>query len=127
MFGRRKPTAQPPAPAIKPSVGKSPLDGLRNLPKMSGPLGSVGTPPAGGPKFENMPPPNMKQPGNPGFPGPQYTGPGAGPTGPANMAKINQLKSATQGKPMKTGGKVSSASKRGDGCAIKGKTKGRMV
>jgi hypothetical protein len=28
---------------------------------------------------------------------------------------------------MKTGGKVSSASSRGDGCAIKGKTKGRMV
>jgi hypothetical protein len=30
-------------------------------------------------------------------------------------------------KPMKKGGSVSSASKRGDGCAIKGKTKGRMV
>jgi hypothetical protein len=28
---------------------------------------------------------------------------------------------------MKKGGKVSSASKRADGCAIKGKTKGRMV
>jgi hypothetical protein len=28
---------------------------------------------------------------------------------------------------MKKGGKVSSASSRGDGCAIKGKTKGRMV
>ena len=28
---------------------------------------------------------------------------------------------------MKTGGKVSSASKRADGCCIKGKTKGRMV
>jgi len=27
----------------------------------------------------------------------------------------------------KSGGKVSSASKRGDGCAIKGKTKGRFV
>jgi hypothetical protein len=30
-------------------------------------------------------------------------------------------------KGMKKGGKVSSASKRGDGCAIKGKTKGRFV
>jgi hypothetical protein len=30
-------------------------------------------------------------------------------------------------KNMKTGGKVSLASKRADGCAIKGKTKGRMV
>jgi hypothetical protein len=29
--------------------------------------------------------------------------------------------------PMKRGGKVSSASKRADGCAIRGKTKGRMV
>jgi hypothetical protein len=29
--------------------------------------------------------------------------------------------------PMKAGGKVSSASKRGDGCAVKGKTRGRMV
>jgi hypothetical protein len=28
---------------------------------------------------------------------------------------------------MKKGGKVSSASRRADGCAIKGKTKGRMV
>jgi hypothetical protein len=27
----------------------------------------------------------------------------------------------------KKGGKVSSASKRGDGCAVKGKTRGRMV
>lgn len=29
--------------------------------------------------------------------------------------------------PMKKGGKVSSASKRADGCCVKGKTKGRMV
>lgn len=32
---------------------------------------------------------------------------------------------ANQG--MKKGGKVSSASKRADGCAIRGKTKGKMV
>jgi len=32
-----------------------------------------------------------------------------------------------EGRGMKKGGKVSSASKRADGCAIKGKTKGRMV
>jgi hypothetical protein len=30
-------------------------------------------------------------------------------------------------KKMASGGKVSSASKRGDGCAIRGKTKGRMM
>ena len=29
--------------------------------------------------------------------------------------------------PMKKGGKVSSASKRADGCAVKGKTRGKMV
>jgi hypothetical protein len=31
------------------------------------------------------------------------------------------------GKPFKSGGKVSSASKRADGCAMRGKTKGRMI
>ena len=30
-------------------------------------------------------------------------------------------------KPFKAGGKVSSASSRADGCAVKGKTKGRMI
>jgi hypothetical protein len=30
-------------------------------------------------------------------------------------------------KPFKAGGKVSSASKRADGCAVKGKTRGRMM
>jgi hypothetical protein len=33
----------------------------------------------------------------------------------------------TMGMAMKAGGKVSSASKRADGCCVKGKTKGRMV
>ena len=32
-----------------------------------------------------------------------------------------------EGHGMKKGGKVSSASKRADGCAIRGKTKGKMV
>jgi hypothetical protein len=32
-----------------------------------------------------------------------------------------------EGRKMKSGGKVSSASSRADGCATKGKTKGRMV
>jgi hypothetical protein len=31
------------------------------------------------------------------------------------------------GMPMKKGGKVSSASSRADGCAVKGKTRGKMV
>ena len=37
----------------------------------------------------------------------------------------NEMKRETRG--MKKGGKVSSASSRADGCAVKGKTKGRMV
>ena len=38
-----------------------------------------------------------------------------------------QAQMEAQGTGMKKGGKVSSASKRADGCCIKGKTKGRMV
>jgi hypothetical protein len=39
--------------------------------------------------------------------------------------KVERLKKEVKG--MKSGGKVSSASKRADGCAIRGKTKGKMV
>jgi hypothetical protein len=47
-----------------------------------------------------------------------------------DMAEEDELKAmqalkANQG--MKKGGKVSSASSRADGCAVKGKTKGRFV
>jgi hypothetical protein len=41
------------------------------------------------------------------------------------QAQINSMNRTP--KPMKKGGKVSSASKRADGIATKGKTKGRMV
>lgn len=43
---------------------------------MGGPagLGSVGTPPIGGPNFGSMGAPNMSQPGNPGFPDPYMQG-----------------------------------------------------
>jgi len=46
-----------------------------------------------------------------------------------NKANPNRIKrtSAERMMGMKKGGSVSSASKRADGCAIKGKTKGRMV
>ena len=47
----------------------------------------------------------------------------SGGGGGAGMPKLNRDIT----KNMKAGGKVSSASKRADGCAIKGKTKGRMV
>jgi len=38
-----------------------------------------------------------------------------------------QKKKRLMSKPMKKGGSVSSASKRADGCAIRGKTKGTIV
>ena len=48
---------------------------------------------------------------------------------PADMEGYKKEQEAQQklNQGMKKGGKVSSASKRADGCAIKGKTKGKMV
>jgi len=54
---------------------------------------------------------------------PKPTGSGGGGSGGMGTGKMNRDIS----KLYKSGGKVSSASKRADGCAIKGKTKGRMV
>ena len=51
-------------------------------------------------------------------------GPSGGSSGSMGM---NKLSSRDLTKNFKAGGKVSSASKRADGCAIKGKTKGRFV
>jgi hypothetical protein len=57
--------------------------------------------------------------------------PGTRPMGPAPMTGGGLPAPGMGGRPglpmMKKGGKVSSASKRADGCAIKGKTKGKMV
>jgi hypothetical protein len=50
-------------------------------------------------------------------------GPSGGGGGGGGMPKMNRDIT----KNMKTGGKVSSASSRADGCATKGKTKGRFV
>jgi hypothetical protein len=50
-------------------------------------------------------------------------GPSGGGGGGGGMPKINRDIT----KNMKSGGKVSSASSRADGCATKGKTKGRFV
>ena len=44
---------------------------------------------------------------------------------PKEQAQMEATQKANQG--MKAGGKVKSASARADGCAVKGKTKGRMV
>jgi hypothetical protein len=57
-------------------------------------------------------------------PQPSTTQPSAGTTQTFN---IQPTASAGQPTQMKKGGKVSSASKRADGCATKGKTRGRMV
>jgi hypothetical protein len=50
-------------------------------------------------------------------------GPSGGGGGGGGMPKMNRDIT----KNYKAGGKVSSASKRADGCAVKGKTKGRIV
>ena len=49
---------------------------------------------------------------------------GGGSSGVGGGADIKMLLNP---KAMKAGGKVSSASKRADGCAVKGKTKGRIL
>jgi len=46
---------------------------------------------------------------------------------PAGMKKGGAVKKKASSKSYKSGGSVSSASKRADGCAIKGKTRGKMV
>ena len=49
------------------------------------------------------------------------------PTKPHPLGGMIGRMAAAKAKPMKSGGSVSSASKRADGCAVKGKTKGKMV
>jgi hypothetical protein len=46
---------------------------------------------------------------------------------PPNVGGYGMIGKSFGGMGMKKGGKVSSASKRGDGCCPRGKTKGRMV
>jgi hypothetical protein len=53
----------------------------------------------------------------------------SGGLAPEDMKEYRKKQASMQGyiPRMKAGGKVSSASKRADGCCVKGKTKGRMV
>ena len=124
---------------------------LANLPKTSGPIASSGT--GVGPVNMGGLRPGLDQPGNPGFPDPfpdpstrpqtprtplppggimgalnkMAVNPTGAPTpGPNGFKKGGKVKSKSTSS-YKSGGKTSSASKRGDGCAIKGKTKGRMI
>jgi hypothetical protein len=54
--------------------------------------------------------------------------PPVAPTGaPIMMKKGGKVKAKAPVKKMASGGKVSSASSRGDGCCVKGKTKGRYI
>ena len=50
-----------------------------------------------------------------------------GPSGASGNMGMSKLSSRDITKNYKKGGKVSSASSRADGCATKGKTKGRMI
>lgn len=52
---------------------------------------------------------------------------GPAPTGPMVPVRGGGMAPASVATMMKKGGKVSSASKRADGCAQRGKTKGKMV
>ena len=110
-----------PAPQMPPQVGNRPMPASTAQTARQG-MSPTTVMPRG--IFAN---PNFRN-------GPQYTGPGAGPTGPINTAKVNEINNMLRGRPamnanMKKGGavKASSASKRADGCAIKGKTKGKMA
>lgn len=49
------------------------------------------------------------------------------PYGAEKFEKEQRMKKGLEGGGLKAGGKVSSASKRADGCAVRGKTKGTMV
>ena len=53
---------------------------------------------------------------------PKPSGGGGSSTGSAG-----EIKALTNPRAMKKGGKISTASKRADGCCVKGKTKGKMV
>jgi len=45
----------------------------------------------------------------------------------STLEKLYEKSRTTPADGMKAGGKVSSASKRADGCAVRGKTKGRII
>ena len=99
-----------------------------NAPATIQPIGGMRPPgqgTTGGPLVKPLPP-GVKLPPDSGMGSPRPSGTRA----PSNT--MQQLKSVLKGSPtngkyMKKGGKVSSASKRADGCAVKGKTKGKIV
>lgn len=108
--------AMPLPPGVPPtlmglaSMGRGPMGRgpMGRGPMGGGPRGPMGGMPMGG------------IPGNPGFPA------SAGmPTGAAPLQTLSGILQGQPAKPMKNGGMT--ASKRADGCAQRGKTKGKMV
>jgi hypothetical protein len=91
------------------SPGVSPLDGFKNLPKMSGPLGGIrqDTQNAANANAANIP---------------KMSGPLRSLRGALNAGSVNAFSKKITPL-MKKGGSVSSASKRADGCAVRGKTR----
>ena len=152
-FGRgpSKPT-NPQNPGMQPQraiMGTSPQagPGLSALPKMMGgaPLGGMGGPIGRVGDMGAGKQPGMQPQSGPidttvrGIPSAQIEALKKQLTGTSiPNAQIEALRKQLTGTPMKKGGQVkssakssakktSSASKRGDGCATKGKTKGRMI
>ena len=116
----------------KPGVAIGPQNINPVRPGIAGtrPPGVRGT--TGGPKPSPMAAPGIRPMGPPpttGGPKPAMTGLGSAMQNNPRMAQNLGALGAGLGKRMgmKKGGKVSSASKRADGCAVKGKTKGKMV
>lgn len=101
------------------------------------PRGNTGGPLIPGPNIDPVRDPLGQQPAGIRPPGMGTTGgPKPAPTGIGMAVQNNPRIAANMGASaaalgkrlgMKKGGKVSSASKRADGCAVKGKTKGKIV
>ena len=93
-------------------------------------------PPAAMPRRRPAPMPARPNPADAGVftadKGIQPPSPDEGPTmnapiRPSGARQIKAAKDMRAAMGMKKGGSVSSASKRADGCAVKGKTKGKMI
>ena len=93
-------------------------------------------PPAAMPRRRPAPMPTRPNPADAGVftadKGIQPPSPDEGPTmnapiRPSGARQVKAAKDMRAAMGMKKGGSVSSASKRADGCAVKGKTKGKMI
>jgi len=105
----------------RPASGSSAVP--TNLPKMSGPLGSAQTAQTAQ-TAQSAVPTNLPKMSGPLGSAQTAQRPAPIPPPMSKNSRFSGAKSAASaGKTMKSGGSVSSASKRADGCAIRGKTK----